>query len=321
MPQMLSIGSSGPEVKKLQSRLNFHPPTSLPFLVVDGMFGPKTFARVKEFQGNNALVVDGIVGPKTWAKLPPFDDSSTPGLTGCDCATCDPKNSEFVSLVAAHFTASRKSAPRTFAMRGPARPMMAFSAAPSTQSGPVRRLDDVQVSKAKAVYGDSIDFSSVFITDKAGLGNRPFTMAFKDTTEVVQIINLGTFTPADRTLIHELAHVWQSQHHSDKFRFMVNAVDSQAGAVVANAAEVFSDPDVLLHKDHPVQFPTSAYAYSPGLSLDQYAAEQMANGIEKNETLLRNHVKSVAKNAVDTKNVTALKSPQFADRRIAGVKF
>lgn len=76
-----------------------------------------------------------------------------------------------------------------------------------------------------------------------------------------------------------------------------------------------------LHKDHPVQFPKSAYAYTPGLDLDQYAAEQMANGIEHREKNLLDHVKSVTRNAADSKNVTALTKVQFADRRIPGVKF
>lgn len=35
----------------------------------DGVFGPLTLKRVKEFQKDNGLVVDGIVGPKTWSKL------------------------------------------------------------------------------------------------------------------------------------------------------------------------------------------------------------------------------------------------------------
>ena len=38
----------------------------LPGLVLDGDFGEKTEAAVKEFQGSHGLVIDGIVGPKTW---------------------------------------------------------------------------------------------------------------------------------------------------------------------------------------------------------------------------------------------------------------
>lgn len=38
-------------------------------LEVDGIFGPITEKRVKEFQKKHKLVVDGIVGPKTWTEL------------------------------------------------------------------------------------------------------------------------------------------------------------------------------------------------------------------------------------------------------------
>jgi serine protease AprX len=59
-------GSNGPEVTSLQEILKikgFDPG------VVDGKFGPKTEAAVKQFQSAKGLVVDGIVGPKTWSAL------------------------------------------------------------------------------------------------------------------------------------------------------------------------------------------------------------------------------------------------------------
>ena len=69
MPRTLRIRSSGDDVKFLQERLNSRPPTALPLLTPDGKFGAKTRARVREYQGNNALTVDGIVGPLTWGSL------------------------------------------------------------------------------------------------------------------------------------------------------------------------------------------------------------------------------------------------------------
>lgn len=61
----LRLGSSGPEVKALQAKLNSHGAT----LKVDGGFGPFTKLAVETFQRRGGLVVDGEVGPKTWTLL------------------------------------------------------------------------------------------------------------------------------------------------------------------------------------------------------------------------------------------------------------
>lgn len=38
-------------------------------IAVDGVFGRRTDAAVKDYQANNALLVDGIVGPQTWGHM------------------------------------------------------------------------------------------------------------------------------------------------------------------------------------------------------------------------------------------------------------
>ncbi|WP_369411295.1 peptidoglycan-binding domain-containing protein [Polycladospora coralii] len=38
-------------------------------IAVDGVFGAKTEAKVREFQKVNGLKVDGIVGRMTWGRL------------------------------------------------------------------------------------------------------------------------------------------------------------------------------------------------------------------------------------------------------------
>lgn len=63
---VLKMGSSGSQVRTLQTKLNnwgYNCGT------VDGIFGSKTVAAVKQFQKNNGLTVDGIVGAKTAAAL------------------------------------------------------------------------------------------------------------------------------------------------------------------------------------------------------------------------------------------------------------
>ena len=62
----LKIGSKGFEVKRLQEDLNFCIGSNLE---LDGRFGPLTFEAVKVFQKLNGLVIDGSYGPKTYAKL------------------------------------------------------------------------------------------------------------------------------------------------------------------------------------------------------------------------------------------------------------
>lgn len=61
----LSYGSQGDDVKKLQEQLNKNGYS----LDVDGIFGSKTQAAVKDYQSKNGLAVDGIVGVNTSSKL------------------------------------------------------------------------------------------------------------------------------------------------------------------------------------------------------------------------------------------------------------
>ena len=67
-------GSNGPAVKLAQRRLvarGYSP------LAQDGIFGGQTKQRVKDYQTARSadavqpLTVDGVVGPKTWARLDP----------------------------------------------------------------------------------------------------------------------------------------------------------------------------------------------------------------------------------------------------------
>jgi len=74
----LSLGSSGPAVRDLQTRLN-QVQKPVPPLVTDGIFGPKTDAAVRAFQGKACPPADGIVGPKTQAALDAAPPPPDPG--------------------------------------------------------------------------------------------------------------------------------------------------------------------------------------------------------------------------------------------------
>ena len=59
-PRTIRKGSTGEDVKRLQAALH---------VFIDGDFGPKTEAALKNFQMAIGLVADGICGPMTWASL------------------------------------------------------------------------------------------------------------------------------------------------------------------------------------------------------------------------------------------------------------
>lgn len=71
----LKYGSTGDEVKKLQTSLGFTGKD------VDGIFGNKTLSAVKDYQKKNGLAVDGIVGKNTWGALNKASATTTPSPT------------------------------------------------------------------------------------------------------------------------------------------------------------------------------------------------------------------------------------------------
>ena len=75
MGRLIRQGCKGADVRAVQDVLNFHVRRLAP-LAVDGDFGPRTHARVVEFQRANSLVGDGLVGPRTMAKL--FEEEQLP---------------------------------------------------------------------------------------------------------------------------------------------------------------------------------------------------------------------------------------------------
>jgi hypothetical protein len=89
----------------------------------------------------------------------------------------------------------------------------------------IRRLEGFEEDFAKQVFGDSLDFEKIRLTNLLGLAGRPFTVP---TVDGMVLINIGdgvTFDSPVRAisgknaapgqlLIHELTHAWQIQHAS-----------------------------------------------------------------------------------------------------------
>jgi hypothetical protein len=168
-------------------------------------------------------------------------------------------------------------------------------------------LTVTEIATATGVYGSSIDFSTVFVSNKTGIGGRAFVLAVPNPLgKAIQIMNIG-LAPSRDTLIHEFGHVWQSQHHSNSAQYMVNAVASQALAEAANLVPGSSKS-------------FSAYGYRPGRPFAEYAAEQIAQQAMNGEAPIIAHMKAVAAGAVDADNVTGLKTPRIEDTSLPGVK-
>jgi putative peptidoglycan binding protein len=296
----LSLGANGPEVCVLQTRLNSKPPTTSPLLSPDGVFGPKTLARVREFQKNASLTVDGVVGQKTWGSLLAPPSTSKPVSRFCDDGIVGNKSAAGTAAFAATSSSSAKTSPAAFSL--------ASFSLPSLPSLPkLRSLSSSEIAIATGVYGLSIDFSTVFVSDKTGIGGRAFVLAVPNPLgKAIQIMNVG-LAPSRDTLVHELGHVWQSQHHSSSTQYMVNAIASQALEEAANLVPGSSKS-------------FSAYGYRPGKPFAEYAAEQVAQQAMRGEAPIIAHMKAVGPGAVDPDNVTGLKKPQIEDTSLPGVK-
>ena len=74
----MRTGDHGDNVRQLQALLNRDYP-AYSNLDVDGAFGPKTEAVIREFQRRAGLPVNGVAGPETLAKL---DELTTQGGGG-----------------------------------------------------------------------------------------------------------------------------------------------------------------------------------------------------------------------------------------------
>ena len=81
----VSYGSKGSDVTELQKLLNNNGYN----LTVDGQFGSKTQAAVKDYQQKNNLAVDGIVGTNTWGALTKVNtpETTTPEATAPETTT------------------------------------------------------------------------------------------------------------------------------------------------------------------------------------------------------------------------------------------
>jgi peptidoglycan hydrolase-like protein with peptidoglycan-binding domain len=138
-----------------------------------------------------------------------------------------------------------------------------------------RFLDPAEQSVAMTEYRGSLDFTKILITNGLGYGGTKFTVAVQLSTGWHVAMNMGSLrcwapAPYSATLVHELAHAWQSQHHgTDPTAFMANSVKCQAKAIALSK---------VTGKAY------SAYAYVPGKAFGDYGSEQIAQQVQHHFT-------------------------------------
>lgn len=138
-------GSRGADVTTLQEALN---KAGRYGLAVDGIFGAKTEAAVRDFQKRMALAIDGIVGPKTWSALGYSGEAASFGQSG-NSKRIDPEV-VFMPLPVG-VTKCSKRTPQYLAIH--------FTAGSTSAAGTARKNYDVFVARAKTNKPGSADFA------------------------------------------------------------------------------------------------------------------------------------------------------------------
>jgi hypothetical protein len=316
MPATIRQGSEGLDVKILQIQLNLAYPHKTR-LVVDGSFGSMTRARVVEFQRDKRLAMDAIVGPLTWTALGQVRGQQSQSKAYICCETgnqdcrCNP------TLLA-----------QAFEKAGPG----GLGASVTIGGLTVTQLEGSKWEKAaRAVYGISLFYDRIFLSTAIGVSQRAFVVPVFVPVNPgfvipslpfggwVQVLNVGQ-QPRRSTVIHELGHAWQSQHHPEAMAYLKNCVACQAIALAENEVIGVIDSSVKSDQDWPVNFPMSAYAYIPGRPFGLYGGEQIAQQIRNGEADIVSHIKAMPPGFNDPSNFLSLavglqNMRQIEDRR------
>jgi outer membrane protein OmpA-like peptidoglycan-associated protein len=215
----------------------------------------------------------------------------------------------------------------------------------------LRFLNPLERREAAKMFGAGLDFTRILISDGLGAQGRPFTVSVPSGGTTMIVMSLGDVSswhaaPRSHTLIHELTHAWQSQHHgTDPSAFMANSVKCQGLAIAdtpiakAQAAEAAVAAATARGVFNPVTLAgigkaaanaedVSAYAYIPGKAFSAYGAEQIAEQVEdayrgtgRPTAAVVAHVKSLAANAPSTLNQGSLNTISFERKSTPGVVF
>jgi hypothetical protein len=312
-------------------------------------YGPSTAAAVLAFKRKRGIInysyqtePDNIVGKMTIAALDREmlgKGNSYPQDEKRRCGNGDPRNQALVMLIQLRLIADYQEAGRSefaltaFASPGSGPHLGGFGtvggSAPSAGGGGTSLtlptslkpfIGSAHEAAVRSVFGFSVDYGRVFVTNMLGMSRRPFTVAatLPKSTVAFQVINAGP-TPSQNDMIHEMAHVWQSQHHLIPIAFMANCINSMAAALALNTVAAAIDPTVKSDPDFPTDYPNSAYAYRPGRGFSAYAGEQIAHQVDQGETAIISIIKAGVPGVTEAANMASLTFPRTEDRRSPGI--
>ena len=140
-----------------------------------------------------------------------------------------------------------------------------------------RSLTQGEKDLAKTVFKNKVSFDNVYIGNRTGIGNAPWT-EYEYIDEIVGdrfILHMGptgyTNAASDALIgkkkarnvfIHELVHVWQGQHSLLSGSYQLSSAMSQLWAIITTGGR------------------QEAYKYKPGQDWDSYNVEQQAKIVE-----------------------------------------
>ena len=152
-------------------------------------------------------------------------------------------------------------------------------------------LDAWQRTVARSIFGTSLDLDAILVVYRTPPGGKGVCLVGPLPGQNTLILS----SPVRELLIHELTHAWQSQHHAVAGKYMWNSLESQK---LAKARD------------------ESAYWYIPGnpLGFGAYAAEQIADQVENEESEIVAHIRTRAVRFHDPLNIESLKTPRTQAR-------
>ena len=120
-----------------------------------------------------------------------------------------------------------------------------------------RPLSHPEIAIAQPVFQTSLPWKRIMVSNRLGLGDRPYTLGRTIHVGPVNYCGMDLSIDGKATLVHELTHVWQSEHDSHRAAYIIGSLSAQ------------------------IKYGLEAYNFIAGKNWDQYNQEQQASIVEE----------------------------------------